>query len=323
MSSLQKVTSNASGPGLLRSCFESGVLVLVLVVLVIVFGNLSERFWSVQNAVSIANQIPDLTVVAVGMTFVLIAGGIDLSVGSVLALCSATIGVLMMNYQWHPGFAVLLAIGVGALCGVFNGALSVWFGIPSFIVTLGMLEIARGAAYQVTDSQTVYLGSSLEWISVGGTWGVSPAAILAITTVIVGQIILSRTLLGRYWVVIGNNEVAAKYSGIDPRPYRWVSFVILGCLCGVGSVMQCSQVSIADPNAAVGLELSAIAAAVIGGTSLLGGRGSVVQTFLGVLVIAVLQTGLASIGTTDPMKRIITGSVIVLAVVADVLRYRK
>jgi ribose transport system permease protein len=326
MNNRQTFPSNeTTSPGfeLLRSCFASGVLVLVLLLLIIVFGSLSERFWSVRTAVSIANQIPDLTVVAVGMTFVLIAGGIDLSVGSVTALCSAIIGVLMVNHQWPTGFAILAAIGVGALCGASNGALSVWFGIPSFIVTLGMLEIARGAAYQVTDSQTKYLGTSLEWIGVGGAWGVSPAAIAAFTVVIVGQVVLSRTLLGRYWVAIGTNEVASKYSGIDSRPYRWISFIILGCLCGVGSVMQCSQVSIADPNSAVGLELSAIAAAVIGGTSLMGGRGSVVQTFLGVLVIAVLQTGLASIGASEPMKRIITGSVIVLAVVADVLRYRK
>ena len=304
-----------------RFCIESSALVVVLLLLVAVFGSLSERFWSTRTAISIANQIPDLTVVAIGMTFVLIAGGIDLSVGSVIAFCSAVVGVLLIDQQWPIAVTVLAAVGVGAICGTINGAISVGLRIPSFIVTLGMLEIARGAAYQVTDSKTKYLGRSLEWIGMSGSWGFSPAFGFALLIVIVGQVVLSRTLLGRYWIAIGTNEAAAKYSGIDPRPYRFTAFVLLGCLCGVGSIMQCGRLSTADPNSAVGLELSAIAAAVIGGTSLMGGRGSAIQTFLGVLVIAVLQTGLASIGASEPMKRMITGSVIVLAVVADVLRY--
>jgi ribose transport system permease protein len=296
--------------------------VIVLLILVTVFGSLSERFLSARTAISIANQIPDLTVVAIGMTFVLIAGGIDLSVGSVLALCGAFIGKWMIDKHWPMPLAMMGAVVVGASCGAINGSISVSLRIPSFIVTLGMLEIARGTAYSVTESETKYLGSALQWFGSSGSWGLSPACGFALLIVVVGQIVLSKTLLGRYWTAIGTNEAAAKYSGIDPRPYRWLSFVILGALCGVGAIMQCSRLSLADPNAAVGLELSAIAAAVIGGTSLMGGRGSAVQTFLGVLVIAVLQTGLASVGASEPMKRIITGGVIIIAVVVDWVRRR-
>lgn len=302
---------------------ESCVLIVVLAILVAIFGSLSQRFLSFRTAISIANQIPDLTVIAIGMTFVLIAGGIDLSVGSVIALSSAVMGFLLVDQHWSVAFAMLAAVGVGAICGIVNGSISVAFGIPSFIVTLGMLEIARGAAYQVTDSKTKYLGSALEWIGSSGAWGFSPAFGFALLTVIAGQVMLSRTLLGRYWVAIGTNEAAARYSGIDPKPYRFTAFVLLGGLCGIAAIMQCSRLSTADPNSAIGLELSAIAAAVIGGTSLLGGRGSAIQTFLGVLVIAVLQTGLASVGASEPLKRMITGSVIVLAVIADVLRYQR
>lgn len=319
-SSASEPDSQTSHRSYVRHLVDSAALILVLVVLIVVFGSLSERFLSVRTAISIANQIPDLTVVAIGMTFVLISGGIDLSVGSIIALCSAVMGVLLVELQYPVVIAVIAAVGVGALCGKANGAISVAFGIPSFIVTLGMLEIARGAAYRVTDSKTIYLGSGLEWIGTSGSWGFSPAFGIALLAVVVGQIVMSRTLLGRYWIAIGTNESAARYSGIDPRPYRFAAFVVLGCLCGVAAVMQCARLSTADPNSAVGLELSAIAAAVIGGTSLMGGRGSVVQTFLGVLVIAVLQTGLASVGASEPMKRVITGGVIVLAVVADRMR---
>ncbi|MBL8871831.1 MAG: ABC transporter permease [Planctomycetaceae bacterium] len=305
--------------GILNSC----ALIFVLIVLVLIFSQLNDRFLSLRTAISIANQIPALTIVAVGMTFVLIAGGIDLSVGSVLALCSVVIGVLAIDKEWPLSVALMAAICVGSLCGLTNGIISVQLRIPSFIVTLGMLEIARGATYYVADSKTKYLGSSLEWFGASGSWGISPAFALALSIVLIGQVVLARTILGRYWVTIGTNEMAARYSGIDPRPYRIAAFVILGILCGIGAVMHCSLLSSADPNAAIGLELSAIAAAVIGGTSLMGGRGSVIQTFWGVLVIAVLQTGLSSISASEPMKRMVTGGVIVLAVAADMLRHRR
>lgn len=306
-----------------RDLWSSLALVMVLLIMIGIFGFLSQRFLSLSTLKSIANQIPDLTVVAVGMTFVLIAGGIDLSVGSVLALCAAIIGTLIIDWQVGVMVAFVASIVTGSICGAINGFVSVAFRIPAFIVTLGMLEIARGCAYKVTNSQTKYVGSAVEWVGVSGGWGISPAFIIAMVTVIAGQLLLTRTLVGRYWLAIGTNETAARYSGIDPRPYKLISFVILGALCGLGAIMQTSRLSTADPNSAVGLELSAIAAAVIGGTSLLGGRGSVVQTFLGVLVIAVLQTGLASVGVSEPMKRIITGSVIVWAVVADAIRHRR
>lgn len=315
-------TSIAQWKNHLRSLVDSCGLVIVLLILVAVFGSLSERFLSVRTAISISNQIPDLTVVAIGMTFVLIAGGIDLSVGSVIALCGALLGKWLIDGHWPIPLAMMGAVAIGASCGAINGSICVGLRIPSFIVTLGMLEIARGAAYRVTNSQTKYLGSSLEWFGSSGSWGLSPACGFALLMVVIGQIILSKTLLGRYWIAIGTNEAAAKYSGIDPRPYRWISFVILGAMCGVGAIMQCSRLSTADPNASVGLELSAIAAAVIGGTSLMGGRGSAVKTFLGVLVIAVLQTGLASVGASEPMKRMITGGVIIVAVVVDWVRRR-
>lgn len=298
-------------------------LLVVLVALLLVFGTLSDRFLTLRTFTTVANQVPDLAVISIGMTFVLIVGGIDLSVGSVLALAGALLGVALSEWGFGLGPAAVTALAVGFLCGILNGFVTVSWSVPSFIVTLGMLEIARGASYLVTGSRTAYIGAPIE--PVGAPLpglGLSPAFLAAVVLVIAGQLALSRTVFGRYAVAIGTNEEAVRLSGIDPRPTRLAVFTLAGLLSGLGGVFHAGRLAAADPNAAVGLELSAIAAVVLGGTSLMGGRGSVVRSFLGVLVIAVLQSGLAQIGASEPAKRVVTGAVIVAAVIADSLRAR-
>ena len=298
-------------------------LLLVLVALVALFSILSEHFFTLRTLATVANQIPDLTVIAVGMTLVLIIGGIDLSVGSVLALGAAVLGVAMAQWQWPVWAAALLCLGAGFLCGLTSGLISVGWSIPSFIVTLGMLEIARGCAYFVTNSQTMYIGARIEGIAapLEGI-GISAAFLAAVAVVIAGQGILSGTVFGRYMMAIGHNEQVVRYSGINPRPTKIAVFAIAGVLAALGGVFQASRLGSADPNGGVGMELAAIAAVVIGGTSLMGGRGSVISSFLGVLIIRVLESGLAQIGASDPTKRIVTGGVIVAAVIADAYRHR-
>ena len=298
-------------------------LVGVLVILVLIFGMASENFLQRSTLITIANQIPDLTFIAVGMTLVLIVGGIDLSVGSVLALSSAVLGLLMVDYDWPLWAAIPFCLATGAVCGLVNGVVSVGFRIPSFIVTLGMLEMARGATKVVTNSQTKYIGSAVEPIGEPLPGIVlSPAFLLALFAVLGGQFLLTRTVFGRYCVAIGTNAEAVRMSGIKAAPYSILVFVLSGTLCGMAGLAQTSRLSSADPNAAVGIELLAIAACVIGGTSLMGGRGSVISSFLGVLIIAVLQSGLAQMGVSDANKQIITGSVIIVAVLVDALRAR-
>ncbi|MEL6105922.1 MAG: ABC transporter permease [Planctomycetota bacterium] len=293
----------------------------VLAVLVTTFSLGSKNFFQMGTLVSIANQIPDLTFIAVGMTFVLVVAGIDLSVGSVLALSSAVLGVLMVDYEWPLWGALLPCLLTGASCGLLNGVISIRFRIPSFIVTLGMLEIARGTTKVVTGSQTKYIGSAVEGLGepLAGLM-VSPMFLLAVACVFAGQFLLTRTVFGRYCIAIGTNEEAVRMSGIRTAPYSIAVFSVSGVMCGLAALAQTSRLSSADPNAAIGIELSAIAACVIGGTSLMGGRGSVLSSFIGVLIIAVLQTGLAQLGVSDANKQIITGCVIVLAVLLDKLR---
>ena len=298
-------------------------LTSVLLILTGVFSLVSQNFFQPSTFVSVANQIPDLTFVAVGMTLVLIIGGIDLSVGSVLALASAVLGVLMANHDWSLWAALSVAVVVGAGCGLVNGTISIGFGVPSFIVTLGMLEMARGTTKVVTDSQSIYIGRAVEGFGEPiRVFLLSPAFLFACATVAAGQFLLTRTVFGRYCVAIGTNREAVRMSGIRTAPYCITVFVISGVLCSMAALAQTSRLSTADPNAAIGIELSAIAACVIGGTSLMGGRGSVVSSFIGVMIIAVLQTGLAQVGVSDANKQIITGAVIVAAVMLDAVRSR-
>jgi ribose transport system permease protein len=239
-----------------------------------------------------------------------------------MALGAAVLAVARV--QWHLPMtaAILLCLGIGLAAGLANGVVTVRWAVPSFIVTLGMLEIARGGAYLVTDSRSVFVGASMDAIGMPlSITGVSPAFVLAVLIVVSGQVLLSKTVLGRHMVAVGTNAEAVRLSGIDPRPIVVSVFALSGLLAGVAGVFHVAYLESADPNAGIAMELSAIAAVVIGGTSLMGGRGSVVASFLGVLIIAVLQTGLAQIGATEPAKRIVTGAVIVAAVILDVYRH--
>lgn len=291
-----------------------------LSILIVLFSVLSSHFWSYSTFSTIANQIPDLMVLAVGMTFVLIIGGIDLSVGSVLALAASAVSVASLGWGWGPLPSALLGLACAALAGTITGGITVAWRIPSFIVSLGVLEMARGAAYQLTDSRTAYIGDAYAWLSDPLLWGISPAFLIALVVIVLAQLVLTRSVFGRYLIGIGTNEEAVRLAGIDPRPSKVLVFTLMGLLAGLAALFQISRLEAADPNAGSGLELQVIAAVVIGGTSLMGGRGSVVSTFFGVLIISVLAAGLAQIGANEPTKRIITGAVIVIAVVLDTYR---
>jgi len=297
-------------------------LAIALGLLVLVFSLSTRNFFSTTTFRTIANQIPAALLIATGMTYILVIAEIDLSVGSVLGLCSAVLGVALTRWHWPLPLALAVTLATGLLCGAFNGLISIRWRLPSFIVTLGMLEMARGGAHAVTRSQTQYIGSAVEGISGTSLYGLSLPFLLAMALVIAAQLVLSRTVFGRYMVAIGTNEEAVRLSGIDPRPIKLTVFLITGLLVALAAVIDTSRFSSANPNAGSGFELQAIAAAVIGGTSLMGGRGSIGSTFLGVLIIAVLNSGLAVIGARDETKRLVTGLVIVAAVIVDHYRHR-
>ena len=297
---------------------EQNLIFVSLLAIVVFFSLISESFLSLTTLSTLLNQLPALTVVSIGMTLVLISGGIDLSVGSVVALSAGVIGAGIAVLGLPLPLAACLGILTGACVGFANGSLGAYLRLPIFIVTLGMLEVSRGLAYLVTDSQTVYIGATIQSFAIpwGGS-GMSASILVALTLVVVFEFMLKKTIFGRQIVAVGSNESAAEVAGIDPRRVRCIVLVLSGLLAGLGGLMNAAYLGSADPNAGIGLELSAIAAAVIGGTSLMGGRGSVVGAFVGVLIVSVLQIGLAQIGITEPTKRVITGAVIILAVILD------
>ena len=303
--------------------FEEVFIVLALLVLVVFFSLASDNFFTTRTLAAILTQLPALTIVTIGMTLVLISGGIDLSVGSIVALSSAVIGVALTVFELPLPAAALIGIAAGGCAGLVNGVLGSYFRLPIFIVTLGMLEAGRGLAYLVTESQTIYIGPSIQVLSLPLLGiGISPAFLIALGLVVVSQLVLTRTVFGRYLIAIGTNEPAAKISGIRTELYLNAVLLISGVLAGLGGLINAAYLGASDPNTATGLELSAIAAAVIGGTSLMGGRGSIIGAFIGVLIISVLQNGLAQLGVSEPFKRLITGLVIILAVFLDRWRGR-
>ncbi len=316
--SFLKRTGATSGLARERFIFAS------LLLLIVFFSLAADNFFSLVTLRTILNQLPALTIVTVGMTLVLIVGGIDLSVGSVLGLSATVVGMAMIGWGLPVSSACLLGIGAGILCGVMNGFLVSYLALPAFIVTLGMLEMARGLAYMTTNSQTMYIGAAIQELALPASGSaVSLALIVALLTVVLAHLMLTKTAPGRYVIAVGANARAARMSGIDTRLYRFLMLVLSGALAGLAGVFNVAYLGAADPNAGSGMELAAIAAAVIGGTSLMGGRGTILGAFAGVLIIAILQNGLAQLGVSEPAKRLITGSVIIIAVFLDSWRNRK
>jgi ribose transport system permease protein len=230
--------------------------------------------------------------------------------------------VLLVGHGVALPAAIAAAVTVGTLCGATNGWLSTRWRLPSFIATLAMLEMARGATYLVSESQTRYLGAAVDPIVSDVVAGVRLPVILAVLVVAGVQWGLTHSVLGRHLLAVGANDESARLAGIDINRVRLVAFSIGGALAGLAAVAQMARLSASDPNAGLGLELEAIAAVVIGGTSLQGGRGSVVASALGAVVMAVLGAGLAQMGVQEPTRRLTTGTVIVVAATADAWRRR-
>lgn len=300
---------------------------LALIVLIVVFAFMSDTFGTLRNVRNILNQITINTTLAVGMTFVILVAGIDLSVGSVMAFSLMVAGLVMSSTTLPVGLAIFLAIltgiGVGAVCGLFNGWVSEKWQLPSFIVTLGMLNIARGAGLLTTNARTLY--QFPESFNNFGTrailWNTVPVIFLvAVGLVVASWFVLRHTVFGRLVYAVGNNSEAVRLSGHSPGVIRVIVFTICGATAGVAGILNMSRLTIASPIVGVGFELNAIGAVIIGGTSLFGGKGTIIGTFIGACIIGVLQNGLVLMGVGDFTRQITTGAVIILAVILDYYR---
>jgi ribose transport system permease protein len=300
---------------------------LALLLLIVFFSVTAEHFLTPNNISNILTQITINLILAIGMTFVILIGGIDLSVGSMLAFCAVVAGTVLTIPGLSVGVAVFLAtlaaIGTGVACGFLNGWISAFWGLPSFIVTLGMLNIARGAALQVTDARSIYsFPQSFNDFGSQMVFGIPVVFLIALLLVMIAWFVLSKTVFGRLLYGIGNNEEAIRLAGHSLMFFKVAAFTIAGALVGIAAMVYMARLNIASPIIGIGFELNAIAAVIIGGTSLSGGRGSVIGTLLGACIIGVLANGLILFGLSDFMRQMITGVVIILAVIIDKYRER-
>lgn len=298
---------------------------LALLLLCVVFTFAAPRFASATNITNILTQISINTVISVGMTFAILLGGIDLSVGSVLALATIIAGQIITNPAYPVGWAVFLAVlgslAVGMACGFFNGFVSERWKIHPFITTLGMLNIARGAALQVSQSRTIFnFPEAFNAFGSREIFGIPFIFLIAVAVVLLGRFILNRTVFGRMIYAIGNNEEAVRLSGHTPSRYKVLAYVITGATVGLAAILYMLRLNISSPILGAGFELKAIAAVVIGGTSMSGGKGSMVGTFLGACIMGVLDNGLLLIGMGDFARQMVTGAIIVIAVIIDTYR---
>ncbi|CDX26094.1 D-ribose transporter subunit; membrane component of ABC superfamily [Mesorhizobium sp. ORS 3324] len=306
---------------------DAGVL-LALVLITLFFSLSAPYFATPGNALKIFVQIAINTVLAAGMTFVILTGGIDLSVGSVLALCTVVGATIMIDESLSPAVAITLALlacmATGAACGLLNGWISTRWKIPSFIVTLGMLNMAAGAARVVSDNSTI-TGLPQSFVDFGNliVGGFLPSIFLvAVLVIAAGWFVLRFTVFGRMIFAVGTNDEAVRLSGHNPDFYKVAAFTISGLTAGIAAMVYLLRLNIGSPIAGVGYELNAIAAVIIGGTSLSGGKGSIIGTLVGACILQVLSTGLQLLGVGDNFKPIVIGLVIVLAVILDAYRER-
>jgi ribose transport system permease protein len=301
---------------------------IALFILCLVISLLSDKFLTTTNAWNVMRQISVNICISVGMTLVVLTAGIDLSVGSVLALCGAITAGLLKNGIEIPssnlfiGFTILGAtvagLVAGSLLGWFNGWAITKFKVPPFVATLAMLTIARGLTMLWTKGFPITgLTENFAYLGTGWFIGIPLPVWVSGIIVLIAVIITNKTKLGRYIYAIGGNENAATLSGINIKKIKIIVYSIAGTLAAVGGLLVTSRLDAAQPNAGTGYELDSIAAVVIGGTSLSGGRGSVLGTVLGAIIIGVLNNGLVLLNVSPFWQQVVKGFVILIAVIID------
>ncbi|MBQ6776565.1 MAG: ABC transporter permease [Synergistaceae bacterium] len=281
-------------------------------------------FYSQRNLINVLRQVSSNACLAFGMTFAIITGGIDLSVGSILALSGTLSAGLIVHSGFEPMQAVCIAIALGTLLGLFNGFVIAKTSIPPFIVTLAMMQIARGAAYIYSNGQPIR--AMIPEYTVIGTGYLGPIplpVVYMVVFLIICVLLLSKTRFGRHVYAVGGNDKAAIFSGVNVARTKMLVYTMSGFLAAFTGVVLCARMSSGQPTAGVGFEMDAIAATVLGGTSMSGGVGKIGSTMIGVLIIGVLNNGLNLLGLNSFWQQIAKGVVILLAVYVDMLKKRR
>lgn len=299
-----------------------------LVFLIIVFSVLSSNFFQYSNIMGILLSTAVIGVLALGATMVIITGGIDLSVGTVMTLSAVMTGVFISYWGFPTPVGIVAGILTGSFCGFLSGTAVAKMKIPPFIATLAMMMIAKGLALVISGTKPIYFNDSPRFtdISLGNIIPfiqVPNAVVIFFGAAIIGSIILTKTIIGRYNFALGSNEEATRLSGVNVDYWKIMIYTIAGTFTGIAGILIASRLNSAQPALGMGYELEAIAAVVIGGTSLSGGKGTIIGTVIGALIMSVLTNGLRILSVPQEWQTVVVGLVIILAVYGDILRRRK
>lgn len=291
---------------------------VVLLALCVAMSVLSPYFLSVSNFLNILLATSTIGVLAIAATFVLSSGGLDLSLGSVMGLSGVVAAAAAVKFGLPAPLAVVAGIGAGAAAGFVNGLIVARAYVPAFIVTLGMLGIARGLALVISDGRVIYgLPGAMVYIGQGRPLGIPMPVIVFLAAAFATHIALAYTRYGRHTLAIGDSETAARAAGIDVARHRLSLYVLSGALAGLAGLLFATRINSGDPTAGIAYELTAITAAIIGGTNLFGGRGSILGTMIGALIMGVLQNGLNLLAVQSYYQQMAIGAVLILAVFVD------
>jgi ribose transport system permease protein len=312
---------------------QKAVAFVVLVLLLLFFSIMRpDTFAAWNNMVSIMQATAVNGVLGVAVTFVIITAGIDLAVGTMMTLTAVVAGLVLTNLGLPLPFGILGALGSGALMGAISGVTIAKLKIPPFIATLGMMQIARGLALVFSGAKPIYFNDTPNYKYISSESSITnlipdleiPNGVLIMFAVaIIASIILNRTLFGRYVFALGSNEEAARLSGMNVDFWKILTYALSGMICGVAGLLVSSRLNSAQPALGLGYELDAIAAVVIGGTSLSGGRGTILGTIIGAFIMSVLTNGLRIMSVQEEWKIVVTGVIIIVAVYVDIMLRRR
>jgi len=280
-------------------------------------------FATAANLANVAEQSVIVGVIGIGMTCVILIGGIDLSVGSLVGLAGVVVGTALQRGM-PVAIAVLLGLAAGVVAGALNGVMITAGRLPPFIATLGMMSVARGAALLLSDGRPISgFPDSLRLLATGRVFGIPAPVVLMLSLYAIAYFVLTRTVFGRYLYAIGGNEEATALAGVNVRQQKVVTYALSGLSAAICALLLVARLNSAQPVAGIGYELDAIAAVVIGGTSLLGGSGSVIGTLIGALIMSVLRNGLNLLGVSSYLQQVAIGVVIIAAVLIDMALRRR
>jgi ribose transport system permease protein len=332
-----KAVLRSDEPRSARSMFRSDTMQRVmafgaLIVLFIGFSLASPFFRTFDNFVGILLATAVNGVLALGVTFVIITAGIDLSVGTVMTFAAVMTGVFITNWGWPIPLGILGGVLAGTLAGFVNGVVISRMKIPPFIATLGMLYATKGLSLVISELKPIYFNDTPAFreMAMGSVLGkiipgfdVPNAVFIMFGAAVIAHLILSRTILGRYTFALGSNEEATRLSGVNVAGWKTAVYTLCGMFSGIAGVLIASRLNSAQPALGSGYELDAIAAVVIGGTSLSGGEGSILGTIIGAFIISTLTNGLRILSVPQEWQMVVTGGIVILAVFLDILRRRQ